>query len=209
MKFTINLRALKSVVCAAGKEETRYYLKGVNFEPRVDAIYLCATDGHVLIAARHAYAIDETPLEDLPSFLIPTDLVKGLKLNKALDHGTVEFRDGVVFLHYAGTTVAAPAIDGSFPAWRQVVPETVDGVTAHYDPRLAMRFVDARDALVGKGDKVGVEIHQNGMNPALVSFAVAENDIDIFGVIMPIRGSSAVPIYTWAHRPKAAESKAA
>ena len=208
MKFTMNMRLLKAVVCGASKEETRYYLKGVCFEPKAEAIYLCSTDGHMLIAARHEHEPDERPEQDLPAFIIPLDLIKSLKLNKAIDLGTVEMVNGLVSLHYFGTSITAPIVDGTFPDWRRVVPDTINGAVAHYNPRLAVRFSDARDALVGKDSKACPQIHHNGDNPALVSFGIAGERYEIVGVIMPMRGSDDAPIYSWAkHRPW--ESKAA
>jgi len=161
----------------------------------------------MLLAARHEYDPEERPATDQPSFIIPLDLIKSLKLSKVIDMGTIEMIDGLVSLHYYGTTITGAIVDGTFPDWRRIMPNSVDGKVAHYNPRLAVRFSDARDALMGKDSKLCPQIHHNGDAPALVSFDITGERYEIVGVIMPIKTNNDAPTYCWAkHMP---QSKAA
>jgi DNA polymerase-3 subunit beta len=196
----IKLNYLKAANCAASTEATRYYLRGVSLTVTGNDIIYAATDGSKLIALRQ----DLDGQQDiLPKggTIIPSSLIAQIKQTRQSrlcgDVAEISVVDGVVTLAVTGgATYADKAIDGSFPDWRRVIPQTVSGDVAQFDPELLAAFAKARKALNGGRSKF-ITIGHNGSGPALVSFA--DSNDDGFGVLMPIRGEPAKIAPTWAN----------
>jgi DNA polymerase-3 subunit beta len=187
--FTFNIRALKATAVAAGKEEVRYYLMGVNIEHDATGVLFVATDGHRLIASRHDW-IGEAPTSFAP-VIVPLTLIKKIKLNRHQQEATITIdtkTDGAVVLSiaYDGSTYSENAIAGTFPAWRKTIPHSADGVAAQYNPEYLAAFKEAGRILEGCKDSPCVGVSYNGVGPALVNFWHDDNPVQSFGVIMPM-----------------------
>lgn len=76
-KFIVNPNELEAVALAAGREETRYYLNGVNFERYADesGFSMTATDGHRMHTIRLKHGV-----EVAESFVIHNDDIKKIML---------------------------------------------------------------------------------------------------------------------------------
>ena len=193
-EISINVRLLKAVACATGKEETRYYLKGVHVEFFHDYISLCATDGRKLIAARQVLAADDVPATGQRGIIIPLELLDRLKVGrKAPDYVTLAFESTeseyqwrALRMTYDGATFVQGEIEGSFPAARRVCPQSISGEAAAVDPEIMIVFSKAAKAAGVLSTPV---IHQNGLDPALVSWLPADvlPGCKAFGVAMPLR----------------------
>lgn len=182
---TIRLQVLNALSITASTEETRYYLNGLllEIEPRV--VTYVSTDGHRLTAYRHE--LDETDPDNtlLGDFIIPNAHCKPFKITPKgmlLDpRATLSSEDGKSLeLSYDVNAVRFAPIDGVFPDWRRVIPATVDGVTAQFNPGYWASF-DKVGALMGE-KRIPVLSH-NGDGPALVAW----EDPMLFGVLMPVR----------------------
>ena len=185
--FTINLRALKAVSIAAGTEETRYYLNGVNLEHTPDGLIMVATDGHRAIVLRQNWT-ETVPDAHFPSVIVPLAFINKVKLAKGIDVAEMTLGDnGAISIRYAGDTLGTNAIDGTFPDWRRVVPTAKHpGAIGHYNCAYVSDFYKA-GKLLSKDARSPVIMH-DGDNPALVSFYFGEGEgFETFGVLMPIR----------------------
>jgi len=186
--FTINLRALKAVSIAAGTEETRYYLNGVNLEHSDAGLVMVATDGHRAIVLRQDWqelAPKETPF---PSVIVPLAFINKIKLHKLNDVAEMTLGDnGAISIKYVGETMGTNAIAGTFPTWRHIVPTAkVPGAIGHYNCAYVSDFHKA-GKLLDKGARCPVILHDGG-NPALVTFYFGEGQgFETFGILMPIR----------------------
>ena len=178
----LNIRLLKAAAIATSKEETRYYLKGVAIQSDQKGAYIVATDGHRLLAFRQSEQAGESV-----SIIIPNDIVAGLKLNKHVETAELTRESATHFrLDYCGTSTIFAPIDGAFPDWRRIIPSETDGRPAQFNPAYIGDFAKVKKAL-------GVNmfaIAYNGDGPALVTFG---DDIDGFGVIMPMRANFTIP----------------
>lgn len=176
----VNAATLKAVACAVMTDETRYYLKGVHVEFSQKGITLVATNGNVLIAAFKPIGDDDTP--DGPNTIIPIDLVNRIKLaRKSPEMVKIEIDGPVVTIEHGEIKIMGHAIEGTFPAWRNIIPTgEASGEVAHYDFEKLAIFSKAQKLLGAKHARV---VH-NGPNPALVDMRTT----DIFGVIMGLRG---------------------
>ena len=183
----INLKALKAVALFCSKEETRYYLKGVNLQFRSDHVIMVATNGHYLTALRQT--LDEPLDSELPDTIVPIELIDRIKLSKHLDVAELYVDKGRITITYCGATYADGSIDASFPDWRRVSPSSVSGVAAQFDAAYPALFMKAARMF----DKSAqIKIAHNGLNPALVTWLPVESGLDAFGVLMPHRMSEAM-----------------
>ena len=183
----INLKALKAVALFCSKEETRYYLKGVNLQFRSDHVIMVATNGHYLTALRQTL---EEPLDSpIPDTIVPIELIDRIKISKHLDVCELYVDKGRITITYCGATYADGAIDGSFPDWSRVSPSSVSGEAAQFDAAYPALFMKAARMF----DKSAqIKIAHNGLNPALVTWLPVESGLDAFGVLMPHRMSEAM-----------------
>jgi len=138
------------VLKAASKEAARYYLNGVFFDWTEEQAVIVATDGHRLHSFTHAIdaprpkkarkkQADGKYKMVAPSAgaIMPTRGVKIiLDLMKETGAGRVDIEfEGLLFTARIGDAlVQGKLIDGTFPAWRQVVPNCPPGNTTLYNP---------------------------------------------------------------------------
>jgi DNA polymerase III sliding clamp (beta) subunit (PCNA family) len=178
----INLKALKAVALFCSKEETRYYLKGVNLQFRSDYVIMVATNGHFLAALRQC--LDEPLDSELPDTIVPIELIDRIKLDKKIDTAELYIDGRRISITYMGATYADAAIDASFPDWRRVSPSSVSGIAAQFDAAYPALFMKAARMF----DKSAqIKIGHNGQSPALVTWLPSEAGLDAFGVLMPMR----------------------
>jgi DNA polymerase-3 subunit beta len=208
LKVTLNIRALRATLVAVSTEETRYYLNGINLEFTPDGVVMAATDGHRMIILRQPYG-EHAATAAHASVIVPRDLVAKLKIKlRTLDETTLTIADdGRLTFEHAGEMFGGSRVDGSFPDYRRVVPQDLDGKPAQYNPAYLADFAKARQELTGsKLDKDGKGspiVRYNGGSPAVVDFAW-ETGFQAIGVLMPLRTTDRTLYYTWASAPAAA-----
>ena len=184
--ITFDGRYLKAVALAASNETTRYYLVGVMIEytPETGPL-IVATNGQVLLAARGAKpgpAGRDTPAK----VFIPSHVVKMLKLLRTYTTCTLTpGQDGTWTLAHDDQMLAFKVDpDHSYPEWRRVVPShTEPGAPAYLDPAYITLMAKA-GALVGDATPRFVTFGEHEACPAWVEY---HHDVDMFGVIMPMR----------------------
>jgi len=178
----INLKALKAVALFCSKEETRYYLKGVNLQFRSDHVIMVATNGHYLTALRQSL---EDPLDSpIADTIIPIELIDRIKLTKHDDKAELYVDGHKVTITYMGATYVDGHIDATFPDWRRITPSNVSGEAAQYDASYAALYMKAARMFAKDAQ---IRIGHNGLSPALVSWLPSEAGLDAFGVLMPMR----------------------
>lgn len=113
--------ALKYVEFSQSTEETRYYLQGVFFECTSDiGLTLTSTDGHKLSNV----TIESAFFEDYFTGILPRRAV-GEVLRLLPASGEVTFTAGKVFAFDLGDVqLSSKAIDGAFPDYRRVIPQS-------------------------------------------------------------------------------------
>ena len=188
--FDFDIRALKATAIAASTEQTRYYLNGVCIEHSTTGPIFIATDAHRFIASNHKW-ISVYAAQFAPA-IIPLSLIKRIKVARKVDIATmtIEPKEGgaiLISIYYAGATYAENSIDGTFPDWRRVIPQSCDGTVSQYNPAYLSDFAEAGRILAGGKCDVAVAVSYNGGSPALVRFWHEDKTVQSFGVIMPIR----------------------
>lgn len=183
MQWEIDLRAIKAASYAMSAEETRFYLKGVCIEiSAAHGVLAIATDGHRLIAMQAAPKADA--IAETVSIIIPADTVKRLKINKRYSDGILRCMDGGQWqIEHDGQIWAFQPIDGSFPAWRRVLPKhVVPGERAHFNPDYLADMKKAGEVYSKGADAA---IITDGGNPAWCRWD--SDEVPGFGVVMPKR----------------------
>jgi len=178
----VNLKTLQSLAkYIAPKSEIRYYLVGVQFEITDAGRFYVATDGHKLVAIREARQDGDVNGE----YLIPRDVILGIKLSKRPVIDTAEFNqeNGNASLTYCGTETRFGLVDGKFPDWRRVIPSKVSGEVAQFNPDYLVAIRDCAAATVGVGKHSGLSLLHNGNSASLYQ----ADSHDFIGVIMPLR----------------------
>lgn len=197
--YTINIRVLKAVEVAASSEELRYYLNGVFVEFTPEMIVYTATDGHRLLVASEDYLEEEIRPSSTVSAIVPSSLLDKVKVGKKdaeLAQLSIDCSESKVraVIEYQGAIYSDLAIEANYPNARAVVPRSVSGEVAKFNPHYLVSFEKAR--AIATNSKAGEDciIAHNGGSPALVDMNIVEKDegFRMFGVIMPMRGWSHV-----------------
>lgn len=186
MKIELESRYIRAaMLCSEPAKSFRYYLAGVSIESDSNSrAVICATNGHILFAAKSAienYSI--------PNLIVPIDTLKRALTGHKSETVELEIgeRTAINGLQFA-------PIDGTFPDWRRVIPE--NGINsekcagdkpAHYDPEYVSTMGKIAKALGHK--TLAAKIHQNDTSPALVTF---DAESACIGVLMPCRNDSTV-----------------
>ena len=187
----IPYKALKAVLIFAPKSDVRYYLEGVLLESTGTEVRLVATDGHCLAL----YRLDEKA--PIGKVILPYDDVKAaLSVPKTIADKEIPFeveladlnlavgRPKVTITHGNGTVQSFRTVGGKFPDYLRVLPRTVSGEPAQFNPEYLNRFAQA-DRILGwlkRSEEPRVYIHYNGNAAALVE---CKHDVSFLGVVMP------------------------
>lgn len=179
--FEVPAAMLRAALICASNEQVRYYLRGVYVDPKG---YLVSTDGHRLFCGR----IDLTDVPAFDGWIICRDALK--RALTGWKAGTINIAPRLV-----GDVSCAP-VDGTFPDWRRVVPETTDGTIAQFQPHYVGDLGKIASLLTDKKNGFA-HIHHNGTGPAGVTFPGCA---DAYAVLMPIRSRHAAS--DWTARPR-------
>lgn len=171
--ITLTLGQVKALLRIAPAKEARHYLCGVYVDPEG---YAVVTDGHCLLAIRcepsnaEGYIVGRDVLE-----LAAKNAHKGAGIELSLNY--------VRYLTKAGSqSLPHNRIDGRFPDWRRVVPQSCSGDRAWFDSEKLEQLRKCLDDMrSGKGRSI-VFLQQNGNSPAIV-----ETSPEVVALIMPMR----------------------
>lgn len=208
MQVTIPQSTIKAVSYAMASNDIRYYLNGMLLQHNGEETRLVATDGARLNAARINH--NDVGLCDLVEVIIPDALIKIICKAKASRHSTRMITltidgDKVSASMPDGTESVAKAIDGRFPDYSRVIPESFSGESAQYNPKYMMDAVDSVRTYWGiNGATPG--LRHNGTNAGGIS-------VDGFvAIVMPWRADVCNGSTAWAKaemlKPEKSESVA-
>lgn len=149
--FVVPAAALRSMIrrtiFATDSESTRYALGGILMELGAEKLTLAATDSRRLAVVTAASSMVGKP--QLPSTppVVPSKAM-GL-IEKSLGDGTGDVKIAVhqndVVVQYLGTTIASQLVQGRFPDYRKVVP---DSCNSSIDMVVAPFYTAVRQAMI-------------------------------------------------------------
>lgn len=188
----INAKYLRAMRHIAAKHDIRYYLNGVHFSAtKAGGKFYVATDGHRIAVIQEAWSAHEEP-QDV-ALIIPRAVAE--KATPMLDKAptailkqvdawtwTLDGKDGIA--------QTFKAIDGKFPAWQRVMPDTVSGNVGAYNWTYLHEFnLLAKEAF---GNVWSVSLQHNGDGAGIVTC----NSQSFLGLVMPMRETAgSVPLW--------------
>jgi DNA polymerase-3 subunit beta len=168
--------AIKTLLPFVSKEETRYYLCGINFNRKAasEFVYAASTDGHKLCQLEIDANIADGDNDEINAIL-PYDACKTiLSMLKSVGNKDfpiqMEFKQSSVHVNCGDQKADFKLIDGSFPDYRKVIPteapsfkiglakaqakEAVKAIQSHKDKEpMEWRFIDATSPLTLVSEK--------------------------------------------------------
>lgn len=195
MKITIDYAIIKALLTAAPKKDMRYYLNGICVDATKDTVVLVATDGHMMLSFPiSADAIENRINGQFIIDRVDLDAIKPAKAGKHTLPLIIEVDDKGYTI--SGATKAVNSlVDGKFPDWRRVVPQTLSGELAQFNLDLLSRINDIRK--VFGQDEYATTIHHNGRSCAQVTGLKHHALL----LLMPMRNDATqgdAPVPSWA-----------
>lgn len=195
MKITIDYAIIKALLTAAPKKDIRFYLNGICVDATKDTVVLVATDGHMMLS----FPVSADAIEDRINgqFIIDRvdlDAIKPAKAGKHTLPLIIEV-DEKGYTISGATKAVNTLVDGKFPDWRRVVPQTLSGELAQFNLELLSRINDIRKVF-GRG-ACDATIHHNGKSCAQITGLHP----DALMLVMPCRSNDAqgdAPVPSWA-----------
>lgn len=180
MKLNLDKSALLAALTCSAKDDIRYYLNGVHVRcvpgKENDTLVYSGTDGHILFAGTlPAVWLEDREAEGF-DMIIPVDTVKAACKGKG---ATVMLERMAGGLFCLASQLFVP-IEGKFPDYARVIPETVSGELAQFDADLLARSLKALRAYFGL-DKFVPTLHHNGNGAAVM----CGESRDALVVVMP------------------------
>jgi DNA polymerase-3 subunit beta len=152
---------INQTIFAVSDDETRYFMNGVFFERQESKLVMVGTDGR-----RLAYIEKEVPMDiqDFNGIIIPTKILNFIQRH-AGDEGLISLRisDNMIHFHFVSYQLSSVLIEGSFPNYRKVIPESQDhSFTVN---RLEMLNAIRRASLMveKKSQRIYVNLEQNSI----------------------------------------------
>jgi DNA polymerase-3 subunit beta len=203
----IQRSTIKAASHFMAKQDIRYYLNGVLIESSPVETRVCATDGYALLLRQEDRKDDN---DGSASIIMPAETIAAIlkwrppHKNAADVPVVVTVPDDPQAEHRAewcGQIAVFRPIDGKFPDYQRVIPQSLSGEAAHFNPELLAKCQKAAIDL-GTNKNGYFAFTQNGDSAAIATFGV-----QAFAVIMPMRGDKAHAADTsWALKPITADA---
>lgn len=191
MQITIKQSTIKAVAPAMAFKDPRTYLNGMLVHTNGHDTRLVATDGHRMNVA----IVERTMLVEAPQkYIIPASLVSTICKSKAGKNNkkpevTLTFHDGKVAAALPdGTEAVAKLVDGNYPDYDRVIPKTLSGEVAQYNPEYVL------DAYKACADYLGVKDHRHALSMNGQNGCAAMACDGFVALIMPWRAETVTTI---------------
>ena len=201
--FAIPMNSLRAAMVCAPVKDIRYYLVGVYVDTVAGKIV--STDGHrMFVCYGPTASVDPfiIPLDDLSRVLKSYPAAYNRGKEKAFESITVSVQrtDGktwVTMEGYAGAKFTFTAVDGTYPDYARVIPQTVKPMEfATYNAAYLAEAFDAiaiyRNKSAKDAEKHCCGLMMQGMSPGIVT----DGQADAMVLVMPMRSDVAHEAFT-------------
>jgi len=117
--YAVNLELMKDCHLAVSKDEARPNITGIFIQDDGGLRHYVGTNGHIIV-----HACEKIDAEELKDGIIVKLASKIGKTDPTFPHAQLEIFDDKVGILYAEPLVACEIIDGEYPAYKKVIPET-------------------------------------------------------------------------------------
>jgi DNA polymerase-3 subunit beta len=161
---------ISQTVFAVSDDETRYFMNGVFLEKAEKKIIMVATDGRRLAYISKDLSDD---IKDFSGIIVPPKILN-IIMRRAGDEGmiSISVTDKTIFIHFGYFHLSSVLIEGQFPNYRRVIPETQNF-------SLSVNRGELLEALRRVAVMVEKKTHRIylGIKPGLMSVFSEESDI--------------------------------
>ena len=200
----IQRSTIKAASHFMAQKDVRYYLSGILIESSPVETRVCATDGCAMLLRQEDRRNDNAGSARI---ILPAETVAMILKWKA-PHKTATEMPIVITVpedaaaehraEWCGQIAIFRPLDGQFPDYQRVIPQTLSGEAAHFNPELLARCQKAAIDL-GASKPGYFAFTQNGNGAALATLGA-----QAFAAIMPLRGCQVdVTDTSWALKPVA------
>jgi DNA polymerase-3 subunit beta len=113
---------VSKTIFAVSDDETRYFMNGVFVEKRENMLVMVATDGRRLAYISRRIPV---PMENLRGVILPPKILTIVrKLSSGQGSLSLALTDKNVFVRMDGKNFTSNLIDGQFPDYRRVIPDS-------------------------------------------------------------------------------------
>ncbi len=171
------IEMITQTIFAVSDDETRYFMNGVYFEKSEGSIIMVATDGRRLSFI--SKEIDET-VPDFPGVIVPP---KVLNLVKKLASGegeiSIAVTDKNIFMQFDNQKISSNLIEGQFPNYRRVIPDSQDYTITINRDELADALKRVSLLVEQKSRRVYMSLNENSLvlNSEESEIGVAKEEI--------------------------------
>lgn len=116
------IEMIRQTIFAVSDDETRYFMNGVYMENADGQLVMVATDGRRLSYIR---SDEQSELPDFPGAIVPPKVL-GLVRKLASGEGNVRISLSAksIFFHFDNQKLSSSLIEGQFPNYQRVIPDT-------------------------------------------------------------------------------------
>ena len=155
------------------------------FEISEKGLYLVATDGHKLAILHNSTIKSDSQI----NLIMPREFID--QLSKIIDKKEL-FADVAIVndqfsINYKNNYYQVKAIDGHYPDFRRIVPESLNHELSHYNFEYLADFNKAMRLINNLGNSHQVILQHNGNKPAIVDLLLHNEEWQSIGLIMPLR----------------------
>ena len=113
---------ISHTIFSISDDETRYFMNGVSLEKDGTAIVMVSTDGKRLAYIKKDF---DSSIPDFEQIIVPPKIL-GLVKKQASGEGMISLAitDKHVFMEFDNQKISSSLIEGPFPQYRRVIPET-------------------------------------------------------------------------------------
>lgn len=188
MKITVDhktlYQAFTQLKSFISKEQTRYYLMGINLCSVDGKLIAVATDGHRL----GKFAFDVNAPKGL-NIIVPLNIVdfvckiKPLKNNETRD-ADILINEQKITVTIDSQTITSDLVGGKFPDWNRVMPQNATVTTHYFSPQYMKEIADAFSKFAKHGYMKIAFDPENESAPFLITGGV---DDSFTAVLIPKR----------------------
>lgn len=177
MHFELSKNEIRALLAVAPKNDVRHYLNGACID--ADRQLAVATDGHMLLAFRARIAGSGRALIRRETLEQVAEMIA-----RPAEAASFDVEGSTVTVYSNGMRIAAELIDGQFPDYDVIMPRSVSGELAQFDPHKIATLWKAFNYLANTSKHPGLVIAHNGLAAAIVGHAAAP---DAIALLMPYR----------------------
>jgi hypothetical protein len=190
---TLPANTWKALCRIAAKDDTRYYLLGVALDFSTPGrCHAVSTDGRRMLVVNAECDRETLEAAKGRTFIVPRELLERVKSFARNVPGVLvkieptadDVNTGTATV-YGDATTSSALVDGRFPEWQRLVPDTVSGERGDYNFEYVGEFYKIADLL---NCRFPTLIGNGPDRSAIISFGKSGGNV--FAVLMPMRADA-------------------